>query len=122
MGRRGKANSVPDLSRIAPVPSNTRISTPAWAIDTNLAERFERALQKLVVGLAKPRGTKDPDKIRERIGRAREKYARAAQHYAIDMTRGRIRQDSHCNQLEQDAEAWLKPAGLNRRNKKSIRH
>ena len=57
------------------------------AIDTNLAQRFERALQKLVVGLAKPRGAKDPDKIRERIGRAREKYARAAQHDAIDMTR-----------------------------------
>lgn len=50
------------------------------AIDTNLAQRFERALQKLVVGLAKPRGAKDPDKIRERIGRA-------AQHGAIDMTR-----------------------------------
>ena len=57
------------------------------AIDTNLAQRFERALQKLVVGLAKPRGAKDPDKIRERIGRAREKYAHAAQHDAIDMTR-----------------------------------
>ena len=57
------------------------------AIDTNLAQRFEWALQKLVVGLAKPRGAKDPDKIRERIGRAREKYARAAQHDAIDMTR-----------------------------------
>ena len=57
------------------------------AIDTKQAERFEAALQKLVAGLAKPRGTQDPDKLRERIGRAREKYARAAQHYAIDMTR-----------------------------------
>ena len=56
------------------------------AIDTKMAERFETALQKLVGGLAKPRGTKDPDKIRERIGRAKERYARAAQHYAIDIT------------------------------------
>jgi len=56
------------------------------AIDTKKAERFEAALQKLVAGLAKPRGTKHPDKIRERIGRAKQRYARAAQHYAIDIT------------------------------------
>ncbi len=56
------------------------------AIDTKQAAGFEAALQKLADGLAKPRGAKGPDKIRERIGRAKQKYARAAQHYTIDVT------------------------------------
>ena len=55
------------------------------AIDTSKAERFEAALQKLVAGLTKPRGTTDSAKIQQRIGRAKQKYARAAQHYAIDI-------------------------------------
>jgi transposase len=55
------------------------------AIDTNKAQRFEAELQKLVAGLTKPRGTKDPAKIQQRIGRGKQKYARAAQHYAIDI-------------------------------------
>jgi transposase len=55
------------------------------AIDTKKAEAFETALQKLADGLTKARTTKDPDKIRERIGRAKEKYARAAQHYTIEL-------------------------------------
>ena len=55
------------------------------AIDTNQAQRFEAELQKLVAGLTKPRGTKDPAKIQQRIGRGKQKYARAAQHYAIDI-------------------------------------
>jgi len=56
------------------------------AINTTKATGFEAALQKLADGLAKPRGTKDPAKIHERIGRARQKYARAAQHYTIEVT------------------------------------
>jgi transposase len=55
------------------------------AIDTTKAERFEATLQKLVAGLAKPRGAKDAAKIQQRIGRAKQKYARAAQHYVIDI-------------------------------------
>jgi transposase len=55
------------------------------AIDTMKAERFEAALQKLVAGLTKPRGTKDAAKIQQSIGRAKQKYARAAQHYTIDI-------------------------------------
>ena len=72
------------------------------AIDTKKAERFEAELQKIAAGdasaspvlsekeapsgagLAKQRGTKDAGKIRERIGRLKERYARAAQHYAIE--------------------------------------
>ena len=56
------------------------------AIDTKKSEAFEAALQRLADGLTKPRSTKDPGKIRERIGRAKEKYARAAQHYTIEVT------------------------------------
>jgi transposase len=55
------------------------------AIDTKKADFFEAELQKLAAGLTKPRATKDPAKIHERIGRAREKYARAAQHYTVDV-------------------------------------
>jgi len=55
------------------------------AIDTKKADFFEAELTKLALGLTKPRATKDPQKIRERIGRAREKYARAAQHYTVDL-------------------------------------
>lgn len=56
------------------------------AIDTKKAERFEEELKKLADGLARPRTTKDPGKLHERIGRIKERYARAAQHYAIEMT------------------------------------
>ena len=56
------------------------------AIDTKKATAFEAALQSLAQGLTKPRRTKDPAKIRERIGRAKEKYARAAQHYTVELT------------------------------------
>ena len=56
------------------------------AIDAKKAAAFEAALQALAVNLAKPRANKDPAKIQERIGRAKEKYARAAQHYTIELT------------------------------------
>lgn len=56
------------------------------AIDSKKATAFEAALQTLAAGLTKPRATKDPGKIQQRIGRAKEKYARAAQHYTIDLT------------------------------------
>lgn len=55
------------------------------AIDDTMSSRFEAALQKLADGLVKPRGTKELDKILVRIGRAKERYARAAQHYLIDV-------------------------------------
>lgn len=55
------------------------------AIDDTMSGRFEAVLQKLADGLVKPRGTKDLEKILVRIGRAKERYARAAQHYRIDV-------------------------------------
>ena len=55
------------------------------AIDTKKATGFEAALQKPAAGLSKPRGTKNPAKIQERIGRAKQKYPRVARHYTIDV-------------------------------------
>jgi transposase len=55
------------------------------AIDTTKSEKYEAALQKLAAGLTKKGGTKNPEKIFERIGRAKGRYPRAAQHYSIDV-------------------------------------
>ena len=53
------------------------------AIQDRFSERFESALQSLSDGLSKKGTTKRYDKVLERIGRLKEKYSRAAQHYAI---------------------------------------
>lgn len=55
------------------------------AIDDAKSERFLAILQKLKEGLTTPRGAKAPDKILVKIGRAKQRYARAAQHYKIDV-------------------------------------
>lgn len=57
------------------------------AIDAAKAAGFEAVLLKLVAGLSKPRGTKDVAKIMERIGRARQRFLRAAQHYQLEVTK-----------------------------------
>ncbi|NOQ36610.1 MAG: IS1634 family transposase [Methylococcaceae bacterium] len=56
------------------------------AMQDRFSERFEAALQSLANGLGKKGCTKNYDKILERIGRLKEKYARAAQHYEITVT------------------------------------
>ena len=56
------------------------------AIDTKKSKAFEDILQKISDGLSKKNCTKNPDKIQERIGRAKEKYKRAAQLYDIELT------------------------------------
>ncbi|MCF6355916.1 MAG: IS1634 family transposase [Candidatus Polarisedimenticolaceae bacterium] len=53
------------------------------AMQDRFAERFETALQSLSNGLHKKGTTKRHEKVLERIGRLKEKYARAAQHYEI---------------------------------------
>ncbi len=53
------------------------------AIDTAKASALEAALTKLQAGLAKPRGTQDVATIMQRLGRAKQRFARAAQHYEI---------------------------------------
>ena len=57
------------------------------AIDTAKVAAYLAALGKLQAGLSKPRGTRDADKIMERIGRAKQRYSRAAQHYEVDVSK-----------------------------------
>ena len=57
------------------------------AIDDTKAAGFEAVLQKLVAGLSKPRGTRDVAKIMERLGRAKQRFARAAQHYQVEVAK-----------------------------------
>jgi len=56
------------------------------AMQNSFSKRFETALQKLADGLKKKGCAKRYDTILERIGRLKEKYARAAQHYDITVT------------------------------------
>ena len=53
------------------------------AIDTAKAGGLEAALTKLQAGLGKPRGSRDVATIMQRLGRAKQRFARAAQHYEI---------------------------------------
>ena len=57
------------------------------AMQDRFAERFEEQLQKLADGLPKKGRVKDYGKVMLRIGRLKEKYARAAQHYRIDVSK-----------------------------------
>jgi transposase len=57
------------------------------AIDDTKAAGFEAVLAKLQDSLNKPRGTKDAAKIMERLGRARQRFARAAQHHEVELTK-----------------------------------
>lgn len=56
------------------------------AIQDRFAERFEQSLQSIADGLHKKGRLKRYDKVLVRIGRLKEKYARAAQHYEIKVT------------------------------------
>lgn len=55
------------------------------AIDDAKSSRFEATLQKLAEGLAKPAGANAMGKVMEQIGRAKQRYARAAQHYQVQV-------------------------------------
>ena len=53
------------------------------AINERACSRFEAGLQKIADGLDKPRGTKQPDRVRERIAKLRARNGRVARHYEI---------------------------------------
>ncbi len=53
------------------------------AIDDAKAAAFVAACEKIKAGLSKPRGTKKVDAIMERIGRAKQRFSRGAQHYEV---------------------------------------
>lgn len=54
------------------------------AILDSFSQRFEAGLERLRAGLAKKTGCRDYEKIVERVGRLKERYARAAQRFAIE--------------------------------------
>jgi transposase len=54
-------------------------------ISKRFAERFEAGLKAIAEGLSRPRTMKDIDKIRERIGRLRQKSRGAGQHYRVEI-------------------------------------
>ena len=56
------------------------------AIQHSFAEKYEAALHSLHKGLSKKGTTKKYLKVLERLGRLKEKYARAAQHYEVIVT------------------------------------
>ena len=53
------------------------------AIDTAKASGLEAALAKLQASLTTTRGAKDVATVMQRLGRAKQRFARAAQHYEI---------------------------------------
>lgn len=55
------------------------------AIAKRFMARFEASLTALSEGLSRPRTTKRPDKLRERIGRLKEKSHGVGQHYHIEL-------------------------------------
>jgi transposase len=55
------------------------------AIQDNFSKKYEAALEKLHKGLSKKGALKQYSKIVERLGRLKEKYARAAQHYEVTL-------------------------------------
>ena len=55
------------------------------AIDTAKASGLKAELTKLQAGLAKPRGTQDAATVMQRLGRAKQRFARAAQHDDINV-------------------------------------
>lgn len=55
------------------------------AIQDRFSARLEQQLETIRTGLHKKGTTKRYDKVIERIGRARQQYARAAQHYSIEV-------------------------------------
>ena len=54
-------------------------------INKNFRAKYEAELEKISVGLSKPRFTKKRDVISERIGRLKEKCKRVSAHYKISM-------------------------------------
>lgn len=60
------------------------------AIQDSFAARYEEALHSLQEGLSKKGTTKAYPKVLERLGRLKEKYARAAQHYEVTVTHNEV--------------------------------
>jgi len=56
------------------------------AMQDNFSEKYETALHSMNNGLSKKRTTKKYTKVLERLGRLKERYTSAAQHYEVTVT------------------------------------
>ena len=56
------------------------------AMHQQATERFEQELENVKQGISKPRGTKQIEKVWERIGRIKQKYSSAHKYYNISIT------------------------------------
>ena len=53
------------------------------AIDDAKSARFEASLEKIAAALGRPGGAKTMGEVMQKIGRTKQRYARAAQHYKV---------------------------------------
>ena len=53
------------------------------AIDDAKSARFEASLGQIAAALSKPTGAKSMGEVMQKIGRAKQRYARVAQHYKV---------------------------------------
>jgi transposase len=73
----------PDTGEVELYCHSSQRENKERGIDERFSGRFEKELNKLADGLHKKRTVKRYDKVIERIGRLKQKYARAAQYYEI---------------------------------------
>lgn len=59
----------------------------AEAFNTKAAVRYEAELEKCLLALTKKSGTKNYEKVIEKIGRLKERYRKVAAHYTVEVER-----------------------------------
>ena len=70
-------------TRVKPGCTVTRRRVSTVPIDDAKSAGFEASLEKIAAALGQPAGTKTMGEVMQKIGRARQRYARAAQHYKV---------------------------------------
>lgn len=75
----------PDTGEVHLYCHSSQREKKAQSIEALFSERFEAELQKLASGLHKKGTVKRYDKVLERVGRLKQKYARAAQYYEVSV-------------------------------------
>lgn len=91
--------------------SSSRVAKEA-AIDTLFAQRFEESMKALAAGLSKKGYTKSYDKVWERIGRLKQKYARAAHCYEITVEKDEKKKHATCLTFKRTNQKPLEYAGV----------
>lgn len=86
-------------------------------------ERFEEGMKEIKSSLSKKGGTKSYDKVLERIGRLKEKYASIAHYYKVDVKKkGNVAIDVKCRfEKEKDAQERVSGSYCLRTNRTDLR-